>query len=637
HPSVAPFHLEILQDNQGDFLLTDLNSLYGTTVNGYRIQGMVQLRPTDIVKAGEIMLPWNNYFLYQPPVHPTMNPYPPTGGSFQNPAYAATAAIPVSSYEPRKPMNKKKLFMIIGGSGFAVLLCIAAIIYFYTRPSFAHLKLIPSEAFIVASIDIKGIAEKVDLEKMQRLDFFTDMKREARGNSDALSQVMSDPMSSGIDIFSQPYGFVCVENDDRLRFTGGVAFAIKNEDDFRIFISRLSQDESIKQSENYSILRIQDGIVVAWNDDAAVFIFSDKSKTRTENYCRSLFEQSEKESILSFASFNIFKEAQYDIGFFVNYDALKNLPGVTLPSYLSGSTSMATISFNDGKLSYSNEYFPSASAPNATQNILGKKGINDALKATIPGKSYGIASLSVDMNELFNYMDKNPDMSENIQRMADRLELDRKQLAGIFSGDFYGSLSDVKPMPVTRMDYHYNYDQHRYTYEETTDTLLRPSYVFGATVKNKTILDTIIARSNPSDTLHGIRFFRSYRNGNTYVATNGMNYFITNDYPLAISLSQGKPGVAVSGPMAALISNDPVYSYFNLKLEKYPPALSLYMEDEMGKRDFNDFETVISIFDYAELTGDGVKQNLDIYFVGKDNCLNTFLATANKLYLNHQR
>src|ERR1044071_4957160 len=129
HPTVPPFHLEIVQDDNGNFLLTDLNSLYGTTVNGYRIQGMVQLRPTDIVKAGELVLPWNSYFLYQaPPVNPGVNPYPPAGTT-QNP-YANPSAAPP---EPEKPRNKKKIFMFVGGGVLALLLVIAAAIYLYTR------------------------------------------------------------------------------------------------------------------------------------------------------------------------------------------------------------------------------------------------------------------------------------------------------------------------------------------------------------------------------------------------------------------------------------------------------------------------------------------------------------------------
>jgi hypothetical protein len=638
HPSVSPFHLEIVQDDKGNFLLTDLNSLYGTTVNGYRIQGMVQLRPTDIVKAGELVLPWNNYFLYQaPPVTPVVNPsnsyQTPAGETTQNP-YINPVAAPVI---PEKPKNKKKIFMFVGGGVLALLLVIAAAIYLYTRPSFKHLKLIPSDAFVITSVNLKNIAGKIDMDKVQKLDFFKDMKKQSRGDNDAISKAMSDPMSSGIDIFSQPYAFVTAEHDDYTRYTGGVVFAIKSEKDFRIFMSRATDGESIKQTDKYSIIRMGGGACVAWDGDAGVFLFSDKSRTRTENYCRSLFEQSEKESILSVESFKKFREAQYDIGFYLNYDALRGIPGVKVPAYMDGSATMATINFNDGKLSYASEYLPSATAAANPQSILGKKGINDALKATIPGKSYGILSLSLDLNELYKVMKKDPNMNEALDEISRGMQVSSQQLPLILTGEFYASLADVKPMGIPRMRYEYDYETNDYKYEETIDTMLMPSYIFGVTAKDKTTLESIINRMEGKDTTGGIRYWHTYRQGNYYIANNGMNYFMTNDYSLATSLSQGKAAVAVSGPMAQLISNDPMYSYFNLNLSKYPAALPDYLEGSMGRRDYNDFETFINIFDYVELIGDGTKQTMDVYLVEKGNCLNTFLQTGNDIYLNHRR
>lgn len=633
HPTVSPFHLEIVQDDNGNFLLTDLNSLYGTTVNGYRIQGMVQLRPTDIVKAGELVLPWNNYFLYQAPAaNPNVNPYPPAGTT-QNP-YTNPVATPVT---PEKPKNKKKIFLFVGGGVFALLLVIALMIYLYTRPSYEHLKLIPSDALFVGSVNLKNIAGKIDMDKIQKMEFYKDMKKQSRGDNDALSKALSDPMSSGIDVFSQPYVFVTAEHDDYTRYTGGVAFAIKSEKDFRIFMLRSNDGEGIKQTDKYSIMRLDNGMCVAWDDDAGIFLFSDKSKTRTERYCRSLFEQSEKESIRSVEAFNKFREMPFDIGFFINYDGLRGIPGVKVPTYMEGGASIATINFNDGKLSYASEYIPSATGTANPQSILGKKGINDALKATIPGKSYGIASVSLDLNELYKVMKKDPNMNEALDEIARNLQVGSAQLPGIMSGEFYASLADVKPMGVPRMRYQYDYETDNYKYEETIDTMLMPSYVVGATAKDKATLENIIGRMEGRDTMPGVRYWHTYRQGNYYIVNNGMNYFLTNDYSLAANLSKGKAAVAVSGPMAQLISNDPLYSYFNLNFSKYPPALPDYMENSMGERSFSTFETFISMFDYAEMIGDGTKQTLDIYFIDKGNCINTLLQTGNDIYLTQRR
>jgi pSer/pThr/pTyr-binding forkhead associated (FHA) protein len=62
HPSVSRHHLEFFFDPEGNVFLTDLNSSNGTFVNGRRISGSVQLRSTDIVKAGmSEPIPWKNF------------------------------------------------------------------------------------------------------------------------------------------------------------------------------------------------------------------------------------------------------------------------------------------------------------------------------------------------------------------------------------------------------------------------------------------------------------------------------------------------------------------------------------------------------------------------------------------------
>lgn len=631
HPTVSPFHLEIVQDDQGNFLLTDLNSTYGTTVNGYRIQGMVQLRKTDIVKAGELVLPWTTYFQYSMSVPPSAEIPSPVINPVQPPNFSNPAIPPLHT---KKPMSKKTIFMIVGGGVLLVILGIIGLIFMYTRPSYAHLKLIPAKAFLVTSINFKSIAEKIDLEKVKRLEFFTDMKDRARDQSNELSKAMGDPLSSGIDIFSQPYAFMTVENSDYMRYSGGVVFAIKNKDDFHKFVNRLSHDDDIKESEKFFFLRLDNGGCIAWNDDAGLLLFSDKSKSRTENYCRSLFEQDEKESILGVETFDKFKKAQYDIGFFINYDAFRGIPGISIPSYMRGSATMAAITFNDGKLSYSGEYIPNPADPDAAKSMLGKKGINDGLKAAIPGKSYGVASVSLDLNEIFRFMEKDAKMADMLDEVARNFRMERKQLPGIFSGDFFGSLSDVKQMIIPRMRFNYNYETYDYEYIEVKDTSLMPSYVFGATVKDKKAFEEMLQNWSGKDTSNGIKFWTTYRQGNYYLANNASNYFFTNDFDLAQELTAGKAKTQVSGTMAQLISNDPVYSYFNLNLSKYPKEVPDYMEKNM-RRQYTDFKTFISMFDYMEMTGDVVKQNIDIYFADKGNCLNTMFKTGNEIYLNH--
>ncbi len=631
HPSVSPFHLEFVQDDNGNFLLSDLNSQYGTTVNGYRVQGMVQLRQTDIVKAGELVLPWTNYFIYQNPVNPPVSTLPPFAHMPQNTPYTNPISQPPV---PPKPKNKKKIALIIGGSILAIILGIVGLIYFYTRPSFEHLKLIPSNALFVASIDFKSIASKIDLEKMQRLEFFTDMKDNAKDKNDAVSKVMADPMSSGIDIFSQPYAFMIAENQEYMRFTGGVVFALKNKNDFERFIGKLNRENTIQHSENFQYLNLNEGSCIVWNNKSGIILYSDKSESRRENYLKNLFDQDEKDCILSNSTFSTFSKTKFDIGIFVNYDALHVIPNFVLPASLRGTSAMVNIDFNDGKLSYASELLTSGTMDEQGM-FLGKKGVSNDLKSSIPGKSFGVASMSLNMNALYNYLDKDPNMSSALDEIARNLKIERTKLSTILSGEFFACMPDFKPMVISKMRYNYLEETGNYEYVEQSDTTLMPTYLIGAAVKDIATIENAFGKMYAIDTINGIRYWTTYNQGNNYLAHNGVNYYFTNDFTLAESVTNGKATEQVSGNMANLISADPLYSYFNLNLSKYPVALPEFLENNMGHSDFKDFKTFFGMLDYAELSGDGVKQVMDINFVDKGNCLNTILKTGNELYLNH--
>lgn len=61
-PFVSGSHCQIIQDGQGSFVLIDTNSSNGTYVNGVQRHGEVRLNPSDIVKIGNTILPWQTYF-----------------------------------------------------------------------------------------------------------------------------------------------------------------------------------------------------------------------------------------------------------------------------------------------------------------------------------------------------------------------------------------------------------------------------------------------------------------------------------------------------------------------------------------------------------------------------------------------
>lgn len=60
-PTVSRNHLEIFFGDDGLVVVTDLESANGTTVNGVKINNSIELKPLDILKAGNSLIRWKNY------------------------------------------------------------------------------------------------------------------------------------------------------------------------------------------------------------------------------------------------------------------------------------------------------------------------------------------------------------------------------------------------------------------------------------------------------------------------------------------------------------------------------------------------------------------------------------------------
>ena len=59
---VSRHHCQITQDDQGRFCIVDLGSQNGTYINERRISEKHYLSPSDNVRIGHSMLPWQSYF-----------------------------------------------------------------------------------------------------------------------------------------------------------------------------------------------------------------------------------------------------------------------------------------------------------------------------------------------------------------------------------------------------------------------------------------------------------------------------------------------------------------------------------------------------------------------------------------------
>ena len=71
-------HCQIIQQDDGSFMLIDTISSNGTWVNGILRRGEVALKLEDVIRIGDSTLPWRNYFddPCPPPPPPPPGPKP---------------------------------------------------------------------------------------------------------------------------------------------------------------------------------------------------------------------------------------------------------------------------------------------------------------------------------------------------------------------------------------------------------------------------------------------------------------------------------------------------------------------------------------------------------------------------------
>lgn len=93
---VSRNHLQMVMEDNGNYSVVDLGSTNGTFVNGQRISGEVRLQPSDEVRIGQTVLPWQNYFAtsIQPPTtNPPLSPQPPKPNPNHTWLYIVIAAV----------------------------------------------------------------------------------------------------------------------------------------------------------------------------------------------------------------------------------------------------------------------------------------------------------------------------------------------------------------------------------------------------------------------------------------------------------------------------------------------------------------------------------------------------------------
>ncbi len=336
-------------------------------------------------------------------------------------------------------MSKTSKILLFSGiliAGVAVF----AWFWFNSHTDDAHLKYIPKEASAVFSIHNLEIASKVDLSKLESLKPAQDAVNDI---PDFLVNIMTDPLSTGIDPIQNFYGFVEKEKGGTV---SALVVSVQDKGDFTDFASKMFPDRTVEDIGSCNYIDIDDNRGIAWNKEAALFISTSEVDVRA--YTEELFGQTAKESIKEDTSFSNFNAKKFDAGLWTNNERLKVLNQETSPLAMIGmaeGNSQFFLRFEQDEIV--TEYV----APKSTQPSIFKAAGPPASDLAALGTKDPLLflSLNLDVKNLLGSAGTDPAMQQNVDMLTGSLGLTNDQMAKLFTGSVVVAVSDYKNIVTT--------------------------------------------------------------------------------------------------------------------------------------------------------------------------------------------
>jgi serine/threonine protein kinase len=571
---------------------------------------------------------------YAPPVIPMQHTKVASGHTSANSGANNLAGATSVSGNSKKKRSWLKISLISAG---VLLLVAGAWIFWKISGTDAHLRFIPKNAFTVATIDLKSLAGKTDFETIQSLSIYQEMMKEMDRENSTISESVEKPTKTGIDIFSKPYAFLASDRGDENSIYAGLVFAISDAEDFRTFAEDMSKGGMTDEESDMFYITIDNNeAALAWNSSGAVLLLANKSDDELKKQCRRLLNQEKEESILSVSSFDEFLDAQHDLSVYTNGASAAKNSSVSSLSMLSKEALIYGLDFLEAQVSLTVTGITDEDGTDVS--VFNASGISADLSKSIPESKVNIAT-SLNFPALYDYMERDNNLSMILDNISREMGIERVALRELLSGDAFAALVNFEQRVETRMEKvaHANYDwwfgsYYTYSYETYYDTNIVPVFVIGMTVKNQDVMSTVINNNFSYNDTIGVPSLES-GTFSTFAVSNSSNYFFTNDYQMALSLSNnGNAGTSLNANSMSSVSAKSLAGNAELQLSSYPEFLNVSLRDEIGERSYNSFTSFWSVMNTVNLSKDANKVTLTLNLAASGNSLMILLNAADAAY-----
>ncbi|WP_291529604.1 DUF4836 family protein [Bacteroides sp. UBA939] len=321
-----------------------------------------------------------------------------------------------------------------------------------------YINVIPADATVVASINLKSLAEKGGLKDKENEEAKQKLVDALQNGMSAatfqqIEMILKDPKKSGIDVTEPLYVF----NSETFPYTSLVA-KVSDENDLNTLLKTLEDEklcQAVASGDGYQFTLMNNRTILAYNPFVFMLI-EYKGATQLEKIKESipgLLKQTYDNSVASTAAFKKMQKMGGDMNTFFS---LASLPGADVNQIYGVSKDidmkdlklLGSISFDKGKITIKYE--------NSVENPELKALFDKQTKAIcpientylkhFPQSTLMLGSMGVNGEEFYNLLVENEEFRKNLPAIATD---EVKNLFGAFQKDITIGLTNITMNGVT--------------------------------------------------------------------------------------------------------------------------------------------------------------------------------------------
>ena len=471
-----------------------------------------------------------------------------------------------------------------------------------------YTNVIPADASVVASINLKSLASKAGLNDKENETAKQKVLEALKSGMNAatfqqLEKVMKNPSESGIDIESPFYVF----SSSSFPYPAIVG-KVSNEDNLHTSLDVMTKEQicqPVSEADGYSFTTMN-GILLAFNN-STVMIVTVNGTSQTEKAKKGitdLMKQTADNSIVKCGAFQKMEQQKSDVNFFASMKTIpatyRSQASMGLPAEVKPEdiTLVGGLNFEKGKIALKSENYTENDAVKALlkkqMESFGKT--NGTFAKYFPASTLMFLNIGVKGEGLYNLLSENKEFRNTISiAKADEV----KELFGSFNGDISAGLINV-----TRN--------------------IAPTFMLYADVKNGNALEALYKNKQSLGMKRGEDIIQLGKDEYVY-KTKGMNIFfgikdkqmyVTNDELLYKNVGKAADKSIKDAPYASDMKGKNIFVAINA--DAILDLTVVKMVAGFGGQEVKTYIELANKVSYLSMSSEGEISEIDLCLKDKD-------------------